>query len=94
MTREARNEIQIWSAIAMLAFGSGLSIAGFCVAPVGEISDSVLLVLAQCFIYAGSALGIDYYVKAKIEKEMRGPLKPPGGGHSSELEGGELRVER
>ncbi len=52
----------------MLAFGSGLSIAGFCVAPIGEISDSVLLVLAQCFIYAGSALGIDYYVKAKINQ--------------------------
>lgn len=68
MTREARNEIQIWSAIAMLAFGSGLSIAGFCVAPIGEISDSVLMVLAQCFIYAGSALGIDYYVKAKINQ--------------------------
>lgn len=68
MTREARNEIQIWSAIAMLAFGSGLSIAGFCVVPIGEISDSVLLVLAQCFIYAGSALGIDYYVKAKINQ--------------------------
>lgn len=52
----------------MLAFGSGLSIAGFCVTPIGEISDSVLLVLAQCFIYAGSALGIDYYVKAKINQ--------------------------
>ena len=92
----------------MLAFGSGLSIAGFCVAPIGEISDSVLLVLAQCFIYAGSALGIDYYVKAKIEKEMRGPLKPPnlrrdspppnpslGRGEAFELEGqSELRVER
>lgn len=52
----------------MLAFGSGLSIAGFCVVPIGEISDSVLLVLAQCFIYAGSALGIDYYVKAKINQ--------------------------
>ena len=68
MTREARNEIQIWSAIGMLTFGSGLSIAGFCVAPIGELSDSVLLVLAQCFIYAGSALGIDYYVKAKINQ--------------------------
>lgn len=52
----------------MLAFGSGLSIAGFCVSPIGEISDSVLMVLAQCFIYAGSALGIDYYVKAKINQ--------------------------
>ena len=70
MTKEARNNVQIWSAMAMLAFGAGLSIAGFCVEPVGEISDSVLLVLAQCFIYAGSALGIDYYVNMKINKQV------------------------
>ena len=71
MMKESRNTIQIWSAVAMLAFGAGLSTAGFCVPPVGEISDSVLMVLAQCFIYAGSALGIDYYVKAKIDKEIK-----------------------
>lgn len=70
MTKEARNRLQTWSALAMLAVGSGLCIAGFCVPPVGEISDSVLYVLAQTLIYAGSALGIDAYVTMKLRKMM------------------------
>ncbi len=71
MKKEARQDLQIWSAIAMLAFGCALTVAGFIVPPLGVISDSVLLVLAQTFIYAGSALGIDYYVNMKLED--RGP---------------------
>jgi len=78
MKKEARQDLQIWSAIAMLAFGCALTVAGFIVPPLGVISDSVLLVLAQCFIYAGSALGIDYYVNMKLKE--RPPFNPPGGG--------------
>ena len=66
MKKETRQDLQIWSALAMLAFGCSLTVAGFIVPPLGEITDSVLLVLAQCFIYAGSALGIDYYVNMKL----------------------------
>lgn len=58
--------IQLLSALAMLAFGVGLSVAGFCVPPLGEVSDSVLLIFAQCLIYAGSAMGIDYYVNIRL----------------------------
>ena len=64
----------------MLAFGCALTVAGFIVPPLGVISDSVLLVLAQCFIYAGSALGIDYYVNMKLKE--RPPSIPPVGGDS------------
>lgn len=71
MTKEARNNIQIVSAVGMLVFGCALNVAGFCVEPLGEISDSVLLIFAQCLIYAGSALGIDYYVRLKIEEMMQ-----------------------
>lgn len=66
MKKEARDNVQIVSAMLMLAFGAGLSIAGFCVHPIGEVSDSVLLILAQCLIYAGSALGIDSYINYKL----------------------------
>jgi hypothetical protein len=55
----------------MLASGVGLSIAGFCVPPVGEISDSVLWFTAQCLIYAGSALGIDVLIDTKLSKIKR-----------------------
>ena len=60
----------------MLVAGVALSVAGFAVAPVGEIHDSVLWYFAQCLIYAGSAVGIDviidksYYVcKRKVTTE-------------------------
>ena len=52
----------------MLAAGVGLSVAGFCTPPVGEISDSVLWFFAQCLIYAGSALGLDVMIDAKLKK--------------------------
>lgn len=74
MTKERRTDIQILSAIGMLIFGVGLTIAGFIVEPVGDISDSVLWVLAQSLIYAGSALGINVYIQSKfndIKNEMR-----------------------
>lgn len=74
MTKERRTDIQIWSAIGMLIFGVGLTTAGFIIPPVGVISDSVLWVLAQCFIYAGSALGINVYIQTKfsdLKTEMR-----------------------
>ena len=74
MTKEVRNKVQMWSAVAMLAFGAGLSIAGFCVPPVGEVSNSVLLVFAQSLIYAGSALGIDSYVNYKLNESRNGKL--------------------
>ena len=34
--------VRAWSAVAMLAAGVGLSVAGFIAPPFGEISDSVL----------------------------------------------------
>lgn len=50
----------------MLAAGVGLAIAGFCVPPTGDISDSVLMFTAQCLVYAGSALGINVYINSKF----------------------------
>lgn len=68
MTTEKKISIQTWSAIAMLAVGSVLSVAGFCVPPVGEVDDSVLYLFAQCLIYAGSIFGVSSYYKAKFNE--------------------------
>ena len=54
------------SAAFMLVSGVALSVAGFCVQPVGEVSDSVLWFTAQCLVYAGSAIGIDVVIDRKI----------------------------
>lgn len=60
-------KIRIWSAVFMLLTGFGMSVAGFVVPPVGEISDSVLMYTAQAFVYAGTALGLDVIMDCKIK---------------------------
>ncbi len=66
MKQEKKENVQIMTAVGMLVIGSALSVAGFIVPPVGEISDSVLWFFAQCLIYAGSIFGITIYVSSKI----------------------------
>ena len=81
MTKEHRTTFQVYSAIGMLISGVALSIAGFIVPPVGEISDSVLWFFAQCLIYAGSIFGVSIYVQSKF-KELKKDLEPMGDGLS------------
>lgn len=59
---------QTGSAIGMLTTGTLLSVAGFCVPPLGEISESVLWFFGQCLLYAGSILGVGAYVNCKIRE--------------------------
>ena len=66
MTREHRVNIQYFSAIGMLICGVALSVAGFIVSPLVEISDSVLWFAAQTMIYAGSVFGVSVYVNDKF----------------------------
>ena len=66
MTREHRVNIQYISAVGMLISGVALSVAGFVVSPLGEISDSVLWFAAQPMIYAGSVFGVSVYVNDKF----------------------------
>lgn len=70
MTREKRDTITVWSAVAMLFFGCTLTTIAFFVNPLGEIHDSVLWVLGQCFLYAGAALGIAAYAKTTAMHEV------------------------
>lgn len=50
----------------MLVFGAVMATAGFIVSPLGEIHSSVLWIVAQCLIYAGSVLGVSAYTHGKI----------------------------
>lgn len=70
MTRERKENITVYSAVAMLVFGCVLTSIAFFIAPVGEIHDSVLWVLGQCFIYAGGALGIANYARSAAKHEV------------------------
>lgn len=61
MIKERKEKIVIYSAVFMLLFGALLTAVGFCVTPVGEVHDSVLYVLGQSLVYAGSAFGLATY---------------------------------
>ena len=49
--------MSLLSLIAAIGFGT----AGFCVAPVGSISSSVLILIAQFLTMSGTYLGLDVY---------------------------------
>lgn len=63
-------KMQEATAVLMLAVGVGFATMGFWTHPVGSIHDSVLWIFAQCLIYTGSVLGVESYVKRKIEEKL------------------------
>lgn len=61
-----------------LLFGFGLTIAGFIVDPLGIVSDSVLWVLGQAFVFAGALMGINLsieHTKNKVKNELGSEIK-------------------
>lgn len=66
MTREIKENITYGSAIGMLVFGAALTLVGFLLDPQGEIHDSVLYVLGQCLLFAGSVMGVGAYATGRM----------------------------
>ena len=61
-----------------LLFGFGLTIAGFIVDPTGVVSDSVLWILAQVFVFSGALMGINLsidHAKNKVKNELTTEIK-------------------
>lgn len=56
------------TAIISFAAGWGLTIAGFCVPPTGEVSGSVLAVLGEAMVYAASVFGVSMYFSHEMRK--------------------------
>lgn len=57
--------IQLACAVAMVALGCSLLIAGFIVPPLGVIDSSVLIAFGEILTFVGALFGIDYHYKAK-----------------------------
>lgn len=62
-------QVKELTAVLTLFFGLGLSLAGFIVDPMGVVDDSVLWILGQTLIYAGSVFGVSTHYAAK-QKEL------------------------
>ena len=60
MDNEKRKNIQLASALFLIAVGAGLLIAGFTVSPTGQIHSSVLVSTGEILTFAGALFGIDY----------------------------------
>ena len=58
----------IIAAIVAFLVGIGLTIAGFCVPPVGVISGSVLTALGELLTFFASVFGIGKFTEVQIEK--------------------------
>lgn len=67
MKKETRENLQVGSALGMLALGMALTVAGFIVSPLGEIHESVLGLFAECLIYAHNKYA---EIKTYVEKRM------------------------
>lgn len=66
-----KDNFRIFASAFLLVSGIGIAIAGFCVPPVGDISNSVLMLVAECFIVAGAFMGIDVLIDRKILEALK-----------------------
>ena len=56
------------TAIVAFIVGWGLTIAGFLVPPLGEVSGSVLAILGEAMVYTASVFGITLYFNHQMER--------------------------
>lgn len=66
--RKHKPTIQLISAMALIALGCGLLVAGFILPPPGEIHNSVLIAFGEILTFAGALFGIDYHYKSREPK--------------------------
>ena len=70
MTKEHKENLAVLTACVMLFFGIILTAIGFALKPTGEVHDSVLWILGQSLVYAGSIFGVATYMKGVVDKRM------------------------
>lgn len=70
MTREHKENLAVITACGMLVFGMTLTAIGFAIEPAGEVHDSVLWILGQSLVYAGSIFGVAAYMRGVVDKRM------------------------
>lgn len=66
-----KDSFRIFASAFLLISGVGIALAGFCVPPLGEVSNSVLMLVAECFIVAGAFMGIDVLIDKKIVEALK-----------------------
>lgn len=65
--RNKTEMIKLWLAVGLCIFGCLMLVAGFIVAPMGIISQSVLIAVGEVFTFSGAILGINYAYQSKVK---------------------------
>lgn len=68
---EIKTRIAYISAILAFTIGWGLTIASFCVPPLGVIAESTLWVLGQALVYSASVFGVALYTTNAVRGMKR-----------------------
>ena len=66
-----KDKLAILSAIIAFILGWFMSIAGFCIPPIGEVADSILWILGQALLYAASVFGVSAYFRSETVQLKR-----------------------
>lgn len=66
--KDSKQRAAYWTAIVAFLVGWALTIAGFIVPPMGEISGSVLAVLGEGLVYAASVFGVTLYFNHQMAR--------------------------
>ena len=61
----AMKRLQLFTALALCAFGCAMLTAGFICPPLAEIHHSVLIAFGEILTFSGSLIGIDYRYRYK-----------------------------
>ena len=89
---EVKTRVAYITAIIAFLLGWGLTIAGFFVAPLGVVSDSVLWILGQALLYAASVFGVGLYVTGSV-KNMKKTIRSFMEAEDRRLRSGEIMEE-
>lgn len=68
ISSDTKEVVHYVSAVLILVFGCVLCLLGFYEVPRGSVDDSVLFILGQCLLFAGSTFGLSLYVNQQIKK--------------------------
>ena len=63
--QQAKQRLQLITAVGLCVFGMLLLAASFIVPPTGVIDPSVLAALAEILTFSGALIGIDYRYQSK-----------------------------
>lgn len=66
--KSRKDRAAYFTAIISFLAGWGMTIAGFVVPPIGEVSNSVLAILGEALVYAASVFGVTLYFSNQMAK--------------------------